>query len=313
MSAPGPYAKPALTFEQQIALIQSRGLSVPDVDDARTWLERVGYYRLSGYWLPFKHDGESLAGGSFPEVIRLYEFDRRLRLLLMDAIERVEVVFRTAIAYRLGHAFGAFAHEATSSFRTDFGDPPNPGRSRPPLTHASWLSDLKVEIERSREQFIDSHRAKYTSYPSLPIWIAAEVMTFGTMSKLYRAMLPDQQRAVIAEYSIHHSVAYSWLHTLSYVRNACAHHSRLWNRELPLPPKLPRGDSDWNSAKYTSDRRIYVAILILRFLTRQHPNGEAWACEICRLLRTWEGQVRWQRAMGVPLDWHDHPFWKGCP
>ena len=191
MSAPGPYRKHALTFDEQLALLQARGLAIGDPADARCWLERVGYYHLSAYWYPFKHDGESLIGGSFQQVIALYEFDRRLRLLVLDATERIEVELRTAISYQLGHAFGAFAHEDARHFRTDFGDPPYPSRQRPCLTHAGWLSDVRDETSRSREVFVASYRDKYTDFPKLPIWIATEVMSLGTISKLYRAMLVD--------------------------------------------------------------------------------------------------------------------------
>jgi abortive infection bacteriophage resistance protein len=310
VSDPGPYTKKALTFADQIALLQERGLTVSDPDEAQACLERVGYYRLSAYWYPFKHNGESLAGGSFDKVIKLYEFDRRLRLLMLDAIERIEVAFRTAVSYQLGHAFGAFGHEDPNNFRDDFGDPPDPSRSRASLTHEDWLRDLHDETERSREVFVASFQERYTDYPRLPVWMVTEVMSFGTLSKLFRAMLPDQQRPVIVPYEIHQSVACSWLHTLSFVRNACAHHSRIWNRELPVSPKLPRGDSDWSSTKFTNDRRIYVALLILRHLTRSHQRGDAWARDAVTLLGTWDSEERWQRSMGMPTTWREHPFWK---
>jgi abortive infection bacteriophage resistance protein len=105
------YAKPALTFDDQIALLQRRGMTFDDLEAARRTLSHVSYYRLSAYWHPFKQSDDSFRPGTrFEEALRLYEFDRRLRLCILDGIERVEVVARTAVTYALSHALGPFAH-----------------------------------------------------------------------------------------------------------------------------------------------------------------------------------------------------------
>ena len=100
------YTKPALSFDEQLDLLRQRGLAIPDADRATRWLQKVSYYRLSAYCLPFK-DGETFrAGTDFNDVAGLYIFDRKLRLLMLDAIERIEVAIRTAITYEIAHAFG---------------------------------------------------------------------------------------------------------------------------------------------------------------------------------------------------------------
>ena len=88
------FTKPARTWDEQIDLLRSRGLHIPDREQARHYLSHINYYRLTGYRLPFEADGSTRrvkAQTSFDDVLNLYIFDREFRLLLLDAIERIEV------------------------------------------------------------------------------------------------------------------------------------------------------------------------------------------------------------------------------
>ena len=297
------YQKTALTFEQQIALLRQRGLNVPDEELARKQLQCIGYYRLSGYWLPFKQSNDALVG-SFDDALRLYEFDRRLRLLILDAIERVEVQLRTGLAYIIGEQFGAFGHEAAASFRHDFGD----GYQR--VTHSDWINRLRDETERSHEQFITAYKTKYDDYPRLPVWMATEIMSFGSLSRLYGALLPEQQRAIAQPWGLHFSVLHNWLHVLSTARNIAAHHARLWNRDLSIQPKLPNRIEAFSDAKIPNKRRSYIILLMLRQLTAQSHAADDWAHTLVKLLHEWDQHPRWQSAMGLPATWSELAIWK---
>lgn len=306
-----PYTKPSKTFSEQVALVSGRGLDVGDPKKAEETLARVGYYRLSGYWHPFKQaDDRFEAGASLEKALQLYEFDRKLRLLVLDALERVEIGLRTSVTYALGNDLGAFAHENAKSFRMYFGGKPDhEGNHR--VTHAEWLAGLYKEARRSTETFIGSFKQKYEGFPSLPIWMATEVMSLGSLSKLYQAMKKPQQQKVATSMHVHFGVARSWFQSLSYVRNICAHHSRLWNRELSIHPQVPRGDTNYSSGDYTHHRRVYLVLLMLRQLTNNHHAGDDWARAMVGLLGAWDGEPRWQNAMGMPVDWRKHSFWEG--
>jgi len=88
------YTKPALKIQDQVALLRQRGLVIVDNDRALRHLSNISYYRLSAYMLPFKKlDGNSITdifedGTTWDDVYNLYRFDRKLRLLIFDAIER---------------------------------------------------------------------------------------------------------------------------------------------------------------------------------------------------------------------------------
>lgn len=102
------YSKQALSFPDQLAQLQRRGLTIVDQGRALQWLQRVSYYRLSAYFLPFKDSENFRPGTEFNDIAGLYIFDRKLRLLMLDAIERIEVALRTSVTYEIGHAYGPF-------------------------------------------------------------------------------------------------------------------------------------------------------------------------------------------------------------
>ena len=293
------YTKPPLTFEQQLDQLIDRGLSVPDRQVALHALERISYYRLSGYWRPFKSSGETFeAGASFDVALSLYEFDRRLRLLVMDAIERAEIAVRTAVTYELAHRYGAFGHTDPGNFWSGF-------------KHGDYIASAEVEAKRARETFIDHYKTKYEGFPTLPIWMATEVISLGGLSRLYSGMKKPDQTSIASAYGIHPPVLGSWLHTLTYVRNVCAHHSRLWNRVLGIRPKLPRNERDWFPPHVPHNDRLWVVLLILRRLMYHHHQGGDWQGDIERLVEPFVVDGRWRAAMGFPDAWREHPVW--CP
>lgn len=225
-----PFTKPATTHAQQLALLAQRGMVVDDEAQAAFYLQHLNYYRLGAYWLPFEaeHATHTLRPGTrFADVLNLYVFDRELRLLVLDAIERVEVSMRSQWAYQLAHRHGPHAHlDVALAF------------------HAGhWqtnLDKLQGEVTRSDEAFIKHLRTHYAEALP-PVWAVCEVMSLGLLSRWFNNLKPmPTRRAIASVYGVDERVLESWLRHLSLVRNTCAHHSRLWNREFTITPLLPR-------------------------------------------------------------------------
>ena len=174
------FDKPPLTIEQQADLLLSRGL-IADKEGLMNRLKVVNYYRLTTYLYPFRNPKDNNRyneGTSLDKVWRYYTFDRQLRLLTMDAVERVEVAVRTKLAYHLSHSMGAFAY-------TDQMNLPNLSIDN----HQKWICELKKEIERSTEQFIVHFNQKYGDvHPMPPLWIAVEIMSFGKTLTMFRGV-----------------------------------------------------------------------------------------------------------------------------
>lgn len=163
------FPKKATTFDQQIDLLIERGMEIPDRDYARHCLTHLNYYRLGAYWLPFESDHASHAfkpGTHFDDVVSLYVFDRELRLLVMDAIERIEVSIRTQWAYQLAHRYGPHAYLEPSIFKNS-------------NIHQCCLTKLREELRRSKEVFVSHYQNNYTDPALPPIWAAVEVMSLG--------------------------------------------------------------------------------------------------------------------------------------
>lgn len=254
------YSKPWLSISEQLAKLKSRGMEVSDEAKALDYLERIGYYRLSGYWYDFRVRGgaycplDSETGGKpkkvrterpvlddfkpgtrFQDAVDLYVFDKKLRLLVLDALERIEVALRVDLSHRLGEK-DLFAYLKPELFHDSFAAKVNPATG---LTqHHEWLTKHAGLIVRSREAFMTHNKDKY----GLPvaIWVACEVWDFGCMSMLFSGLQTADQDAIASSYGVRDGRVFaSWLRSLNYLRNVCAHHSRLWNRNIVEGPKLP--------------------------------------------------------------------------
>jgi len=299
------YEKPPLTFEQQADLLLSRGMSGERsviIDRLRS----VNYYRLSGYWhtmrMPAAEMGEVRShafapGTSFENVWKRYVFDRQLRLLVMDAIERIEVAVRSQLAYHHAHQFGPFGYVAdVSSLAAD--------------KQAEFADKVREELGRNSHLFAEHFAMKYGDSHSLPpIWMAVEIVSFGGVLTLYRGCQPAIRSQVADSFGLHHRVFDSWLITLNTIRNICAHHGRLWNRTLGVKPKLPNKISDWVAEPAIGNDKMYCVLCMCAWSLKRIAPQSRWA----QRLRTLLGQSTSVplRSMGFPERWLDHPIWSG--
>ena len=252
------FTKPAKSVDEQVQLLISRGMWVPDVDSAAERLRHVNYFRLGAYWLPYEADHENHAfrdGTSFEGVWCHYEFDRQLRLLLLDAIERIEVSVRTHWAYFVAHHHGTHAHLNRSLAR-------NEGHWERNLRH------LREAVDRSApdERFVQHHLGKYAE--DLPaVWVVCEVMSLGLLSKWYGNLAPNKTRNAIARaYSLDDRLFESWLRHLTTIRNRCAHHGRVWNREFAVLPMQPHNPAALRTKWHKQNRRVYNTLLVVDYL-----------------------------------------------
>lgn len=286
-----PYDKPALSYKEQVELMRVRGLNVQNPSEAADFLSRVSYYRLSTYFLPFQPQKDKFSPGcSFDTIVTLYRFDEELRGEFFAAVAQVEISLRTRFVYALAKEWGAFAHYAAGLIRSDF-------------DHREWLNSLEGEVERAREPFIEHYRRTYEGFPRLPMWMAVEVMSLGSLSVLYNGLLPEPRRRIVDGLGIPHPVFRSWLHFLSYLRNVCAHHARLWDRELAIRPEIPRKDPGWR--KLTIDNtRVFCALPVLEWIMSWCGLSFAILNDLRKTFKRSEVlDSIFPRMMGIPHDW----------
>jgi len=296
-----PYTKPSKTYTEQVEILRSRGMIIDDAPKAELALRHLNYYRLCGYWLPFEQDHATHTfkpGTRFESVIELYNFDRRLRLLLMDAIERIEVSVRGQWAHIMAQRHGPHSHLQ-----------PELAKNR-----EHWgknIADLHKEAERSKEEeFIRHYRDNYLE-DLPPVWAMCEVMSLGLLSRWFHNIGDPHTKAAIAgQYQVHHSIFTSWLRHLTGVRNVCAHHNRLWDREFIIKPEAPRKRPTVLAGAFEKDSpKLYNTLLMLLYLMDVIEPGHDWRGRLCALLAESTGIPL--KAMGFPNNWQEKAIWQG--
>jgi abortive infection bacteriophage resistance protein len=294
------YNKPALSFEQQADQLLSRGFQADRARLIET-LRRVSYYRLTAYWHPFKRPDDTFAPGTtLDKIWRRYTFDRQLRLLVMDAIERVEVaVLRTLMVEQHVRKYGPFGYRAARNFRPEFAG----------ADHRRMMDELDDAMKRSREPFVNYFRTKYFSEPGLPLWMAAELASFGTLFTFYRSLHLPEQKQLAGQLGLPANVLQSWLFCLNYIRNLCAHHSRLWNRELSIRPLVPdlKNNPEWHHPAAPDNRRTFAVLTLLRWLLLKIAPQSRWPDRLQELLNNYSDIPL--NLAGFPAGWETSPVW----
>ena len=224
------YTDKPLSFQQQIELLKSNGLSFADESKALHTLQQISYFRLKSYLMPLMSDKvlhTFKSGATFEQAYTLYKFDSRLRKLIAGELEKIEVSIRTQMAYTLSDEVDIYWFADDANFVSA-------------TKHAGLIASLQSELDRTDDDQILLFKHKYdNAFP--PSWMTMEVTSFGTLSMLYKLLKPNLTKRKIANYyGVSDSVFESWLHSIVYVRNICAHHSRLWNKTLRIRPLFPR-------------------------------------------------------------------------
>lgn len=259
-------------------------------DSALSYLKRIGYYRLSAYWYPFREfkldvvDGKGLVSlkqdtfkenTHFSDATKLYVFDKKLRLLAQDALARVEISVRVDVAHLLGKT-DVFAHHNQKNFHPKFATKTNPRTGK--IKFIEWQEKYNNLLRRSNEDFVKHYQT--THGKELPIWVAIEIFDFGALSQLFSMMKVPDQEAISKKYGVKDfKVFSSWLRSLNYLRNIVAHHSRLWNRNIIDQPKLPALDEiEWCNkfiGKPDLVAKPFLLLALLRHLVKIIcPNTE---------------------------------------
>ncbi len=295
------YKKPWLPISDQIDLLKKRGMIINDAGVAVEFLKHVNYYRFSGFCLAFESSRHRFRDGvTFENVKGTYEFDRSLRDVVTEALEVVELDVRTAVAYHFGEKYGAFGHGDPGSFFKHF-------------NHSSWAEKLKSEAYRSREEFVSHFKSTYKEFPSLPIWVVSEIMSFGALSHMCNGMLKPDQTYIARRYKLQRSDWVSWMHHLSYTRNLCAHHARLWDRIWSIKPQLPYG-FNWRPPHLLGNNRLFSTLLILNYLMGRCPTVATyamdWRSRVENLIDNPPAVSNATQLMGLTSGWKTHPLWK---
>jgi abortive infection bacteriophage resistance protein len=299
-------------------------MGVTDRRRALQYLERIGYYRLSGYWHPLRqsrqvNDSRGRAvtqvldqfrpGVTFSQAVDLYVFDKRLRLLLLDGIERVEIALRVHIALLLS-ARDPWAHRDPAQLHGNFAQKIDPRTGR--TKFQTWISRLDENERRSKEEFVSHFRSRYSS--PLPMWIAIELWDFGLVSTFLSGMKVADQATIASRYGLRRELLVSWVRSINFLRNVCAHHSRLWNispADYPSPPRIGELPLlDHLARDRSAQSRIYAVAAAIQFLLRTVNPTTSWGQRLKDQLASFPAAPGASiRQSGFPSGWEGLPLW----
>ena len=290
------YSSPA----QLTALVQSRGLHVEDIARTENYLRHIGYYRFSAYLYPLlatpKENHVFKPGSTFNQALDMYRFDRHLRLLMFNEIEKIEVAVRSAIVNITSRETG------NPFWMTD------PACFYDAKTFDKTKLLIDAELAKSREDFIEHFRNTYSdSYP--PAWMLAENLPLGILTRIYDNIKSNQIRKMIAqEFSLGVPVFNSWMTIITVARNNCGHHARVWNRTFALQVLTQRRMTQpWISIS-VNQRKAYFSLCIIKyFLNIISPNNDMKA-KIDALLSAYPSIDI--TARGFPRGWESEPLWQ---
>lgn len=255
--------KPFKSFDDQINLLQQKGLIVDDPEAAHSLLRELNYYRLSGYTLTLRKNDRFYNNISFSDVMQIYNFDKELKGLILKHLEDIEISLRTHIAYELG------------KLDTDEDSPVSYCR---PETFASdehfnkFQESLKfARIDCKNEAFVKHHETKYSGV--LPVWAMVETLSFGAASRLFASLSIPLQKQICSEYygGLRYVTIANWLEGLVVLRNLCAHHARLINRGIVITPSFSSDDINYLAEqgyeKNQIGNRLFFRLIILERLS----------------------------------------------
>jgi abortive infection bacteriophage resistance protein len=294
-----PYTKPPLTYAEQLLLLKNRGLKVNSDIKALHLLEKLSYYRLSGYWYPLlkdpKKDHIFKDDADFQTAFKLYCFDRDLRTYILKELEKIEVAIRAQMIYQFSHYKGGFWFTDSSIF----------SKIR---QHTESLEKLATEFRKSDEEFIRAFKSTYSD-PYPPSWMMLEIASFGNLSMLYKNLKSGRTKRDIAHYfGLDDSTFSSWLHCFVYIRNVCAHHSRLWNRGMSVSPQIPLTPTKtWLNNTAVSNKRTYFILSIMLYLLQSVDINNQFILRLKALLEKHPNVD--VVAMGFPANWQNEPLW----
>lgn len=299
------FIKGPTTVPEQIQLLKSRGLTIDDENLALQYLSHVSYYRLGEYWYSLQSDKENhlfKPQSVFSDVIFLYEFDRELRMLLFDVIERIEISLRTKLIYHLSHEYDPWWFQNFDLFTDN-------------LALVKTLANIEEEISRSKEKYIKDHFKKHKDDQRFPpAWKTLEQTSFGSLSKLYgnlKNTIKSKDLIAVELGAVNHTYLPSWLQSIAQIRNYCAHHSRLWNKNLPGSPKLlSNPPHDWiiDVPKQHEFPQLYIHLCLMKYLINIiHPIND-FTNKLSELLKKYPSVD--PNALGMKPNWEEEKLWK---
>ncbi len=280
--------QPPMTIEEQVENLKKIGLIVEDEEYAKRILNDISYFRLiKAYSLNLKPRNGNYAGQvTFRQIVDLYLFNANFRQVIFPEIEKVEINVRCRIVNYFAEQYGVLGYLQEINFADK-------------KYHNMFIEDVKEEVRRnSKAPFVKNFHENYVG-GNLPIYALVEVFSFGTLSKFYKNMLNKDKKAIALTFGIGYTYLESWLESISYVRNVCAHYGRLYNAKLSKTPILYK---EYTQAGIRNNR-IFGVLLCLKHLLKEDTHWNLFVDKLELLFEKYESVDI--DTMGFPKNWKE--------
>lgn len=296
------YPKQILTIEKQVQTYVDAGMEITSRTDVEKALKSIGFYRLRGYSFPLYDNSQKkyIPGTRFEDILRLYQFDQELSLLIFSMISRIEVALRVRLVEALLEYEDALILQDSSIFK----DKKNYWQN---------MATIASEIARSNDVFIkhnfDNHDGE------IPVWAVVEVLSFGTLSKIIKNLKTGKESsfAVLASnykyiskkgnsVTPSHEMLSSWIHAVSVLRNICAHNSRIYCRTINTAPQILEADKVTPQPEHNG---LYQILLAMKYLRVADDEWRIFVKKLDILIQTNKSVID-LTAMNFPSDWKTH-------
>ena len=265
--------QPSMTIDEQVENLKSNGLIVEDEDYAKKILNDISYFRLiKAYSLNLKaKNGKYGDKVTFEQIVELYLFNANFRQIIFPQIEKIEINVRCRIANYFAEKYGVLGYLEADNFVN-------------PEYHQTFLEDIEEEIRRNaKAPFVKNFHENYEG-GNLPIYALVEVFSFGTLSKFYKNMKNPDKKAVAKSFGVGYTYFESWLESISYVRNICAHYGRLYNAKLSKTPILYKEYSQSG----IGNNRIFGVLLCIKHLLKSDSHWKLFVQDVESLFDKYE-------------------------
>lgn len=277
-----------MTIEEQVQNLKGIGLLITDEEYAKKILNDISYFRLiKAYSLGLKvKNGSYVSGTTFEQIVELYLFNANFRQITFAQIEKIEVNMRCRIANYFAEKYGVLGYL-------------NPNNFSDLAYHSIFLNDIEDEIRRnSKAPFVRNFKDNYEG-GELPIYALTEIFSFGTLSKFFKNMLNPDKKAISKTFDIGYTYLESWIESIAYVRNICAHYGRLYNAKLSKTPLLYQ---EYTKAGIKNNR-MFGILLCMKHILKNDSRWNLYVDEIEILIEKYE-KINIE-TMGFPENWKD--------
>ena len=283
------------TLDEQIEILESRGLTVENHLEAKQFLRKNNYYRLSGYSLTLRDHDAFFPGTKFQNIVDIYMFDEALRHILLEQLERIEIELKSIFAYEFAKKYGPLGYLNSRNFRN--------------YKEFARIAAKAIEQQHKRmghEAYLQHFK---TTGEDLPIWAYVDLLTIADISILYQISDEDLKSDIAGNFGLLKSNRASLLeihmHCMTILRNLCAHGSRLFNRIFITKPNLNKAEKALlrkNTEGSVDNSHIFGYILVMKRLL----PAESFSAMKSRIVELSE-KIPFvaMRYYGFPDDWKE--------